>query len=90
MPTLTQIRINSENKKKLELYNQINYKNPFMLSLISSVIKKQNKEFIITYCKDNNISNEQQNMLIDKFLKPNYYTPLVINSSSKEELQKII
>tara|TARA_B100001057_G_scaffold492635_1_gene585410 strand:- start:266 stop:538 length:273 start_codon:yes stop_codon:yes gene_type:complete len=90
MPTLTQIRINCENKKKLELYNQINYKNPFMLSLISSVIKKQNKEFIKTYCKDNNISNEQQNELLKNFIKPNYYTPLVINSSSKEELQKII
>jgi hypothetical protein len=90
MPTLTQIRINSENNKKLELYNQINYKNPFMLSLISNMIKKQNKEFIKTYCKDNNISNEKQNELINKFIKPNYYTPLVINSSSKEELQKII
>jgi hypothetical protein len=90
MPTLTQIRINSENNKKLQLYNQINYKNPFMLTIISKVMKKQNLALIKTYCKNNNISNEQQDKLSKQFIKPNYYTPLVINSSSKEELQKII
>ena len=88
MPTLTQIRINSKNKQKLELYNQINYKNPFMLTLILKTVKTQNINFIKKICEENNVSDNKKKELLDIFIKPNYYTPLVVNST-KEETQKI-
>ena len=49
MPTLTQIRINKNEKEKYELNKKLNYKNPPAINLISKCIKSQNIEFINNY-----------------------------------------
>ena len=90
MPTLTQIRINKFNNEKYETYKKLNYKNPYPINIISKTIKSQNMQFINDYCKENNIENCQKEIIIEKLIKPNYYTPNITNSKSKEEVQKYL
>ena len=90
MPTLTQIRINKAEKKKYELDKTLNYKNPHAINLFSRLLKLQNNEFINDYCEKNNISDPQKKEIIDALIKPNYYTPNIINSKAKEGVQKFL
>tara|TARA_B100000900_G_scaffold335713_1_gene297312 strand:+ start:38 stop:310 length:273 start_codon:yes stop_codon:yes gene_type:complete len=90
MPTLTQIRINKNEKEKYELNKKLNYKNPPAINLISKCIKSQNIEFINNYCEKNNINDTQKKEIINTLIKPNYYTPYITNSKSKENVQRIL
>ena len=90
MPTLTQIRINKNEKEKYELNKKLNYKNPHAINLISKCIKSQNIEFINKYCEKNNINDTQKKEIINTLVKPNYYTPYITNSKSKENVQRIL
>ena len=90
MPTLTQIRINKTEKEKYEMHNKLNYKNPHAINLLSKCIKSQNIDFINNFCEKNNITDEKKQEIIDELIKPNYYTPYITNSKSKEDVQKVL
>ena len=90
MPTLTQIRINKNASKEYNLYNKLNYRNPYPINLISTLIKSQNINLINQICDKNNVCNETKQEIIDHLVKPNYYTPYIVNSQLKEKLQQII
>ena len=90
MPTLTQIRINKTEKEKYELQKQLNYKNPPSINLLAKCIKQQNLKFINDYCEKNNISDSKKQEIIESLVKPNYYTPYITNSKSKEDVQRIL
>ena len=90
MPTLTQIRINKKNNEKYRINRQLNYKNPHSINLISTLMKSQNITFIEEICNDNNVCSKQKQDILNALIKPNYYSPYIINSQLKEKLQKII
>ncbi len=90
MPTLTQIRVNKSENEKYEQYKKLNYKNPHPINLFSRMFKTQNIEFINNYCEKNNISDIKKQEIIETLIKPNYYTPNITNSKSKEDVQKIL
>ena len=84
MTTLSQIRKNKkQNEQFLENFHS-SYSNPTPLSIISKIIKKTNIEIINNTCKENGLNNHEKNELVKTFIKPNYYTPYVVNSETKE------
>ena len=90
MTTLSQIRKNKKNNDKLSLFLQTNYENPHPISFISKIIKNENIKLIEQICVEENLDENEKKKLIDKFIKPNYYTPYIVNSESKELLQQLI
>ena len=90
MPTLTQIRINKKANQDYKVYKQLNYKNPYPINLVSKLMKTQNIKLIEELCEKNNVSDVKKQEIIKTIIKPNYYTPYIINSKSKERLQQII
>lgn len=64
-----------------------NYKNPSNISLVSKMIKKQNIDLINKICDMYNFSEEKRDLLLNKFIKVNYYCPRIILDSNKERLQ---
>jgi hypothetical protein len=89
MSTLYHIRDNKKNNENYKLEQSKLYKNPFPVSIISQIIKKQNMSTINEFCKDNNINNYKKEELIKTYIKPNYYTPYIVNSQIKENFQKL-
>lgn len=55
------------------------------LKLLTRIIKNQNKELLKEIAKEIDVPEEE---LLDKYLKPNYYSPRVILSKPQEERQK--
>jgi len=55
------------------------------LKLLTRIIKNQNKELLTKIAKEIDVPEDE---LLEKYLKPNYYSPRIINSKSQEERQK--
>ncbi len=55
------------------------------LKLLTRIIKNQNKELLIKIAKEIDVPEEE---LLEKYLKPNYYSPRIINSKPQEERQR--
>lgn len=88
MRTLKQIRENNE-RIKLETQNEeINYKNPNNLTLITRIIKQQNMILLEHISKYKKLSKDEKKELFQNFIKPNYYTPEVMKYHKKEINQK--
>ena len=68
--------------------DDINYKSPSSIALISKIIKLQNIDLIKKISEKRGLSNDIQKELEDEFIKLNYYCPKVILDSGKEQLQK--
>jgi len=64
------------------------YRTPYGINLLSQMIKHQNQILIDNYCYKENISDKKKNEIKEKLLKVNNYTPQVIQSKHKEQLQK--
>ena len=90
MTTLTKIRNNKKKNDSYKLYFETNYINPNPISYISKIIKKENIKIINEACNGNNLDEKQKDNLMKKFIKPNFYTPYIVNSESKELLQQLI
>ena len=65
-----------------------NYISPSSITLLSKIIKMQNKDIIKMLCKKQGLSETVEEELLDHFIKLNYYCPKKILDSSKEYLQK--
>jgi hypothetical protein len=66
------------------------YVNPYPINIITNLVRHQNLELITQICDKHNVTDTKKQEILDKLLKPNYYTPLIINSEFKEKLQQII
>ena len=88
MSTLYHIRENKIKNERYKLEQSKYYKNPFPISFISQMIKKQNMLIINEFCKENGLDNSIKEDLYSTYLKPNYYTPFIVNSQTKENVQK--
>ena len=86
MSTLKQIR---ENRKKYREYLiSKHYTHPSSISLIASIIKKQNIILINKICDIKNVSRSERNEMLENFVKINYYCPEVTKYQKKEHEQK--
>jgi hypothetical protein len=65
-----------------------NYLNPSNIVLVSKIIKKQNIDLINKICDMYNFNEDKRALLLNKFIKVNYYCPRIILDSNKEGLQK--
>ena len=90
MTTLLQIRKNKKQNSILHEELNNNYNNSTSLSIIVKLIKTENIKIINEISKEKGINNCERQLLINKFIKPNYYTPYVVNSEIKENLQQLI
>ena len=89
MATLKRIRENKEKSKKQDLNKALNYIPPEPMCLITKTIKEQNLHLIDFICQKYSLSSTEKEILIDKFIKVNYFCPNKILSRDKEKLQKI-
>ena len=87
MPSLSKIRLNRKKNEKYKQKNLLNYKNPYAINIISKIIMNQNKLLIEKHAKDNNLNEKVTQELLDKFIKPNYYCPSIVQKKNKEKLQ---
>jgi hypothetical protein len=90
MTTLSQIRKNKVETSNFKQELNNSYNNPSSLSIVSKLIKKENINIINKISKENGLNNYEKQSLIDKYIKPNFYTPYVVNSETKEKLQQLI
>ena len=79
--------MSSLNQNELESTKQV-YVTPYGINLISQMIKHQNEILIANYCYQRKISEKKKKLLKSELLKVNNYTPQVIQSKHKEQLQK--
>lgn len=89
MTTLKRIQDNKHIAEKERQFKLNNYKPPQPLSLISKTIKSQNLLLISFIAEKYDLSKSEHDILIDKFIKVNYYCPEKILSRDKEKLQKL-
>ena len=54
------------------------------------MIKKENINIINQISKEEGLDEKEKKELYSKFIKPNFYTPYVVNSETKENLQQLI
>ena len=85
MPNLTKIRENKLKREKEHKFKAGNYTNPSSLKLISNMIKLNNIMVMKWLAENKGISNDQYQIMLDKFLKVNYYCPEKV---SKEKFKK--
>ena len=90
MTTLSQIRKNKKENERFMMNFNNNYINPTPLALISKTIKQENIKIINQISEDNGLDSLEKKKLLNKLIKPNYYTPYVVNSETKENLQQLI
>jgi hypothetical protein len=90
MTTLTQIRKNKVENNKFKQKKHNTYDNPSSLAIISKIIKEENIKIINNISNENGLNKYEKQALLDKFIKPNYYIPYVVNSETKEKLQQLI
>jgi hypothetical protein len=87
MSTLYKIRENQKkNKQYLDSLSET-YQNPFAIDILSSMIKLQNKHIIKEICNEYQLSETNNSHICNKLLKPNFYTPTIVNSEKKELMQ---
>ena len=72
---------------KFNIKKKQKYKNPTPLSMISKIIRNQNKDIIKKFVLENNLSEKYISILEKEFLKPNYYFPTIVQKKNKEKLQ---
>ena len=89
MATLKRIRENQEKSKKQAQNKALNYTPPEPICLITKTIKEQNLYLIDFICEKYSLSSTEKEILIDNFIKINYFCPNKILSRDKEKLQKI-
>jgi hypothetical protein len=85
--TLERIRQTRKEKEAFEKTRKDNYKSPSAFVIMSRFMKDRNKKIIEEFSLENNLSQDKQEILIDKFHKLNYYTPVVTAFIKKEESQ---
>ena len=86
---LRNINTMKENQKKREKKKP----NIFPLKgeyLISMFIKEQNRIILQNIAKDKFKNQDEREMFIDKYLKPNYYIPEVTKKKKFEDLQQYV
>ena len=66
------------------------YTTPYGINLISQIIKHQNEIIINNYCFKKKLSDKKTKEIKNELLKVNNYTPQVIQSKYKEQLQKYL
>lgn len=79
--------MSSRNQNGIESKKQM-YVTPYGINLISRMIKHQNEILIDNYCYQEKISEKKKALLKSELLKICNYTPQVIQSKHKEQLQK--
>lgn len=88
MATLKRIRDNKEKSEKRAQHKLNNYVPPESICLLTKVIKSQNLDLIEFICNMYDLAHSEKEILIDKFIKINYFCPNKILSKDKEKLQK--
>jgi len=78
----------NKNDSKYKEYRKNNYVTPYGINLVSQMIKHQNEILIDNYCHQRKISEKKKKLLKSELLKVSNYTPQVIQSKHKEQLQK--
>ena len=66
------------------------YNTPYGINLISQMIKHQNIIEINNFCHRENVSDKKKEEIKTELLKVGNYTPQVIQSKHKEQLQKYL
>ena len=89
MTTLKRIRNNQEKKDHLLQEKINNYIPPEAICLVTKILKDQNLYLIDWICSQYGLAESEKEILIDKFIKINYFCPNKILSRNKEKLQKI-
>lgn len=74
--------------KQNEKYKK--YTTPYGINLISQMIKHQNIIEINNFCHRENVSDKKKEEIKTELLKVGNYTPQVIQSKHKEQLQKYL
>lgn len=64
------------------------YTTPYGINIISQIIKHQNEIVINNYCFKKKLSDTKSKEIKSELLKVNNYTPQIIQSKHKEQLQK--
>ena len=64
------------------------YTTPYGINIISQIIKHQNEIIINNYCFKKKLSETKSKEIKSELLKVNNYTPQIIQSKHKEQLQK--
>jgi len=85
--TLERIRKTRTDNEEFERTKKENYKSPSGFAIMSRFMKDKNKDIIINFAKENNISENKTVILLDKYHKLNYYTPIVTPFLEKEAKQ---
>ena len=85
MPNLSKIRENKLKRQREKEYQENNYISPSSLKIVSNIIKMNNILLIKWLVEYKNLSKEQHEAILDKFLKVNYYCPEKV---SKEKFNK--
>jgi hypothetical protein len=86
MSTLKQIREN--NKKRLELETNKEYKYPKSISLVAKIMKEQNKMLINKICDLKKTTSSERKEILNEFLKINYYCPEITQYQKLEKAQE--
>ena len=85
--TLERIRQTRKEKDAFEKSRKENYKSPSGFVIMSRFMKDRNKQIIEAFSLENELSEDKKEILLDKFHKLNYYTPVVTTFIKKEESQ---
>ena len=85
MPNLSKIRENKLKKQREKEFQENNYITPTALKIVSNIIKMNNILVIKWIAEYKNLSKDQHELMLDKFLKINYYCPEKV---SKEKFNK--
>ena len=85
--TLERIRQTRKEKEEFEKIRKENYKSPSGFVIMSRFMKDRNKQIIEDFSLENELSEDRKEVLIDKFHKLNYYTPVVTAFIKKEDGQ---
>lgn len=85
MPNLIKIRENKVKREKKKKYNHENYTCPNSLKIVSNIIKMNNILLINWVSEYKNLSKEQTEIMMDRFIKINYYCPEKV---SKDKFNK--
>lgn len=86
MSTLKQIREN--NRKRLELDKNKDYKYPKSISLVAKIMKEQNKILINKICDLKKTTSTERQEILNEFLKINYYCPEITQYQKLEREQE--
>ena len=58
--------------------------------LMAMFVKEQNKRILENIAKDKFRNQDEREMFVEKYLKPNYYIPEVRQNKKYEDLQKYV